>query len=364
MSARATDARVRAERLRSHGLHTGMPSIVAAVERIGAMQAQDFGAARWALGVRVPGSVEADVDAAFAARRIVRTWPLRGTLHIMAAERLREVLALTGPRIHQKDARRRRELELDDDVAGLARHIAERELALGPRTRDQLQAAWEAAGIATGGQRGYHLLAWLALDAVICLGPAEGRDQRFVLVEDWLPASPRRERDEALATLITSYFRGHGPATVRDAAWWSGLTLTDVRTAVAAAGDALTAFDDERLCAVDTADVEGASSTAPRASGRFALPAFDEYFLGYADRSPVCDPGYAGRVVPGGNGVFQAILVDAGRVVGLWRRRDARRGATVTLDGFETDLDARAFRRPLADWSRFRGVPLAEVRSG
>jgi hypothetical protein len=346
--------------LAAHGLHTardlpGLPSIAAAVERLGAVQAQDLGAARWALGARMPGSVDADVDRAFEARQVVRTWPLRGTLHVMPAARLREVLALTAPRIHRKDARRRVELELDDEVAARARGVAERELASGPRSRDELQAAWEAAGIATTGQRGYHLLAWLALDAVICLGPATGRDQRFVLVDDWLEPQPAADREATLAWLMTAYFRGHGPATERDAAWWSGLTLTDVRTGIAAAGDALARFDEEHYVSA----VAGVDRGRP--SGRHVLPAFDEYFLGYADRSRVCEPAHLGRVVPGGNGVFQAILVERGRVVGLWRRRDARRGASVELEGFDGPVDPAAYTPALARWARFRGVPLADV---
>lgn len=360
MGALASDARVRAERLRAHGLRTGLPSIAAAVERMGALQAQDLGAARWALGARVPGSVDDDVDRAFEARTIVRTWPLRGTLHVMPAARLREVLAVTSPRIHAKDARRRVELGLDAEVAHRARDVAERELAGGPRSRDELQTAWEAAGIATGGQRGYHLLAWLALDAVICLGPAAGRDQRFVLVDDWLAPAHAPERDATLSWLVTSYVRGHGPATVRDAAWWSGLPLSDVRRAIAATGDTLATFDAERFVAVEAGDggVEGPGS---RAAGRLMLPAFDEYYLGYTDRSVACDPAHAARVVPGGNGVFQPVLVDRGRVVGLWRRRDTRRGATVELAGFDGPIDPSAYARALAAWSRFRGVPVSGV---
>lgn len=358
MSDRASDARVRAARLQAHGLRSGFSSIPAAVEWLGAVQAQDLAAAKWALGARVPGAVEADVDAALEARQIVRTWPLRGTLHLMPSTRLRDVLALTGPRIHRKSATTRRELELDDATYATVRDVAERELAAGPRSRAELQAAWEASGIATGGQRGYHLLAWLALDAVICLGPAEGRDQRFVLVDEWLPAAPGIDHEATLTWLITTYFRGHGPATVRDAAWWSGLTLTDVRRAIAASGDALAPFDGERFVATQGNDADGGAS---RAAGRLMLPAFDEYFLGYTDRFPVCDPVHARRVVPGGNGVFQPVLVDRGRVVGLWRRRDARRGASVTLEAFEGAVDPAAYSRALAAWSRFRGVPVADV---
>ncbi|WP_350349883.1 winged helix DNA-binding domain-containing protein [Agromyces sp. G08B096] len=363
MADRRSPARLRAARLAAHGLAgAGLPSITAAVERLGAVQAQDLGAAKWVVGARVPGSVEADVDAAIEQREIVRSWPFRGTLHLMPAALLRPVLALTAARQIQRDATRRRELGLDDETGRSARAIAERKLSGGPRSREELQAAWEAAGIATAGQRGYHLLWWLALDGVVCLGPVDGRQQRFVLLDEWLPG-PREvaDRDAILAELVTRYFRGHGPATEKDAAWWTGLPLGDIRAGIAAAGDALTAYDEIRTVAADSGWPADPASTAPRATGRLALGGFDEYFLGYADRSVVCPPEHAGRVVPGGNGIFRAILVDAGRVVGVWQRKDAARGATVTVEPFDDAADPAAFRGALERWARFRGVPLHDV---
>lgn len=358
----ASTARLRAARLESHGLRSGLPSIVAAVRRLAAVQAQDFGAARWVLGARVPGSIAADVDAAIESREIVRSWPLRGTLHLVPTETLRPILAITAPRELQRSATRHRQLELDAAVYAQARDIAERELGGGSRSREELLAAWEAAGIATSAQRGYHLIWWLAIDAIICCGPVEGRGQRFVLLDEWARSrGALPDREETLGRMFASYAAGHGPVGVRDFAWWSGLTLGDARTALAAAGDTVAAFDDERYVAADAGWAADPDAAAPRPAGRHALAPFDEYFLGYGDRSPVCDPGHAPRVVPASNGVFQPILVAAGVVEGVWKVVRARGAASVTLHGFDHDLDPSRYRTALARWARFQGESLEAV---
>jgi hypothetical protein len=357
MPKRPSAARLRAARLESHGLRGGLATIADTVRRLGALQAQDFTAAKWVLGARVPGSVAADVDAALESREVVRSWPLRGTLHLLPTDRLRPIVAITGPRELQRATTRHRQLELDAATYRAARAVAERELeGGGSRSREELQAAWEAAGIATEGQRGYHLIWWLASEAVVCWGPIEGRGQRLVLLDEWAPTSETSfERDETLAELFLAYIAGHGPATVRDFAWWSGLTLGDARIARAAVGDAVTAFDDERFVATDAGWPADPDAATPRARGGLALAAFDEYFLGYADRSAVCDPAFAARVVPGGNGVFQPILVSAGRVVGTWKRGQGRAASSIVLDGFDaaSAIDPASFTASFRSWARF-----------
>jgi hypothetical protein len=358
-------ARLRAARLESHGLRGGLPTVADVVRRLAAVQAQDFTAAKWVVGARVPGSVAGDVDAAIESREIVRSWPLRGTLHLLPTERLRPIIAITGPRELQRAATRHRQLELDEATYRSARAIAERELAGGAsRSREQLQAAWDAAGIATTGQRGYHLIWWLASEGVLCWGPVEGRGQRLVLLDEWAPATVTSfDRDETLAELFLAYITGHGPATVRDFAWWSGLTLGDARTARAAVGDAVTPFDDERFVAADAGWSADPDASTPRTRGGLALAAFDEYFLGYTDRGAVCDPAYAMRVIPGGNGVFQPILVSSGRVVGTWRRGQGRAATSVTLDGFDAAsvIDPATFAPSFRAWARFWGHELGTI---
>ncbi|AWB95549.1 hypothetical protein DCE93_07650 [Agromyces badenianii] len=366
----ASDARVRAARLESHGLSHGLPSVAAAVRRLGAVQAQDFAASKWVVGSRVRGSVAADVDAAIESREVLRSWPMRGTLHLVPAESLRDILAITGPRILQRATATHRELGLDAGVYATARRVAERELEGGRSlSRDELQAAWQSAGIETTGQRGYHLIWWLAQDAVLCCGPVEGSGQRFVLLDEWSPrAAPMSTRDETLARLFISYVTGHGPATVHDFAWWAALTLTDARAALAGAGDAVAAFDGERFVGADHGRSSGhagsdvSSTPLPtRSGGQHVLAAFDEYYLGYRDRGPVCHPDHARRVVPGANGVFQPTLVQNGRVVGLWRPLKRARATSVTLDGFDGPLNPARFTPRLREWARFWGRELGEV---
>ena len=360
----AASPAVRAARLDAHGLRDTVGSPAAVVGRLLAVQAQDLAAAKWAVGSRVPGSTVADVDAMLHERAIVRSWPLRGTLHLLPTRMLRPILQLTRERQLSRAALRHRQLELGQPEYRIARDVAERLLAGGASaSREELLAAWEAAGVATGGQRGYHLIWWLALDAVLCCGPVDGRTQRFVLLDEWAPAASDAPegREQTLGELFAGYVAGHGPATVRDFAWWSWLTLADARTACAAAGDRVEPFpgdDAERFVAPGRAD-----AAARRPSGALALAAFDEYFLGYADRTVVCADRYAERVIPGRNGVFQPVLVADGRVVGVWRRSGRSARPSIGLDFFELPSErlVRRFARPLAAWARFQGVELDEV---
>lgn len=355
-------ADVRVARLAAHGLTSGLRDPRAVIERMLCVQAQDFAAARWAIGVRSPGNVDADVIHAIESdRSMVRSWPMRGTLHLVEAGMLRPILALTAQRQLKGAAKRHRDLGIDDTVHGAAREVALRELGGGRSlTRDELQAAWRAAGIATDGQRGYHLIWRLALDGVLCCGPVDTRTrQRFVLLDEWAPPAPDAptDDDQILGVLFSRYVRGHGPATLRDFAWWSGLTLAHAKTALACAGEQVAPFDDDRWLSAD--------ADAPAApSGYLALGAFDEYYLGYADRGAACPPEYATQVTPGGNGVFLPVLVADGQVVGTWKRLAASRTVTdVSLRWFgaRSPTPTGAFHATLAAWAAFQGTALRHV---
>jgi hypothetical protein len=184
-------------------------------------------------------------------------------------------------------------------------------------TRDALLATIGAAGVSTQGQRGYHLLWYLAQTGTLVLGPTEGRHQTFVLLDEWVPDPRRLERDEALGELALRYFRSHGPATDRDLARWSGLTLGDVRRGLAICGGRLTTLD----LGGSTYHVAPETLTLAASPARVhLLPGFDEYVLGYRDRSAVLAPEHSTAVIPGGNGVFKPTIVVDGEVVGTWGR--------------------------------------------
>ncbi|QEO15958.1 winged helix DNA-binding domain-containing protein [Agromyces intestinalis] len=364
----AAGAQLRAARLAAHGLGSGSGGVgeggfatpAEAVDRLVCLQAQDLAAAKWVLGARVPGSTEATIDAAVDEGSLLRSWPMRGTLHFVDPAMLRPILRVTSARLLQRSAKTMRDEGIDEAVAAAARDVAIRELQGGrSASRDELQAAWSAAGIGTEGQRGYHLIWRLANEGVLCGGPIDTRArQRFVLLDEWSPRRPGEpdDPDEILAIMFAGYARGHGPVSVRDFAWWGGLTLTQARAGLAAAGDTVTPYDDERYVAADAIPAQR------RAVGRHVLAPFDEYFLGYGDRTAFCSADDAARVVPGKNGLFLPILVADGEVVGTWRRSRERRGETgVEVRFFRPGVELQAFRPAFERWAEFWDTGLGEL---
>jgi hypothetical protein len=216
------------------------------------------------------------------------------------------------------------------------------------------------AQIDTSGQRGYHILWRLAQAGLLCLGPVQGNEQTFVLLDEWAPTSRRLGRQAALAELAARYFASHGPATVEDFAGWAGLTLTAAREGLEAAKSGLVSERRGAKVWWCGSDAEERSGDDPPSV--VLLPGFDEYLLGYRDRSAVLAAAHAHRVVPGGNGVFFPIVVEGGRVVGTWKGAVKRGAVQVTVNPFTegpvpNDRLAEAARR----YSDFLGVPLSHV---
>lgn len=318
------------------GSATDARTVEQTVSRLLCVQAQDFGQALWGVGLRTPGSTRTSVLDALDTGAIVRSWPMRGTLHFIAAADLRWMLALTAGRSMRSAARRLAETGVDEATIALGTRIARTELAGGCLTRTEFMRALQAAGINTDGQRGYHLIFALAQAGLICWGPMRGTQQALVLVEEWIPEE-RAVIDgddpvEALGELALRYFAAHGPATERDLAWWAKLPLTAVRSGIARVRDRLAEgrFGEVSYFVVAAGEGDGSGDLCSEDSlpGRatddsvavHALPGFDEYLLGYQNRDTVLDPRHSEAVVPGKNGLFRPILVAGGEVVGVWRR--------------------------------------------
>ncbi|WFE41180.1 winged helix DNA-binding domain-containing protein [Micromonospora sp. WMMD998] len=334
-------------------------SVSDVVEWFGAMQSQDAASGLWSLGVRLPGRTRGDVHAALERREALRTWPMRGTVHLVPPRDAHWMLAVTGVRALGGLAARWRQLGLtltDGDRAGDVLGAA---LSGGGRlTRAECLAALRAAGLDTAGQRGYHLLWYASQRGITCIAPQVRNEQTFALLDEWVPDPHRPERDEALAILAHRYVRGHGPVTRHELARWSGLTVTDASRALTLAGDLLAPVEvDDEPALVDAALLD-----APRApvDDLHMLPGFDEYLLGFKDRSLMLDPAHAAAVVPGNNGMFQATVVRGGRVVGTWKRTLTAKAVTVTvrqLVPFDAGLRARV-DAALAGYARFLGLEL------
>ena len=315
------------------------------VEHLCALQSQDYAGALWSVGLRcAPGTGLTDVERAIAERRIVRTWPMRGTLHFVASEDVRWMLALLASRPMERAATRQRQLGLDAATLELARSIATEGLAGGQvRTRPDMMAMFQDGGLDTDGQRGYHALWWLAQQALICMGPNKGRQQTFVLLDDWIPPATDDhplDRPEALGRLAARYLDAHGPATVADLAWWAGITKTDARAGISAAGDAVRRIERpdgaEYWQPADAADPADAAPQPPAPAVVHLLPGFDEYFLGYTDRSlQLGEHREAYSSLVSSNGFFWATMVIGGQVAGTWRR---------TLNRDTVEIQVRLFR--------------------
>ena len=250
---------------------------------------------------------------------------MRGTLHLVAAEDLGWMLSLTGERMHRMAAARHRELQLSDADFARADAIARDRLSGGGRAeRAELLEAFREGGVSTEGQRGVHLLGHLARGGLIVLS---GRSEYALLAEH--VREPRRlDPDAAADELALRYFTGHGPATVRDLAWWTGLPLTLVRVATERVRDRL----DELV--VDGV-VHYLRPGLEPAGGVQLLPGFDEYLLGYGDRSAALAPEHSEAIVPGGNGMFLSTIVSRGEVLGTWRRERGTKAVRLTLAPFE-----------------------------
>ena len=323
---------------------------VEVVRHLLALQAQDFGQAVWAIGLRARAT-RTEVLGALDRGEVIRSAPMRGTLHFVAAEDLRWMLALTAERTLASAATRRARLGLDEKIIERARQLALTELAGGGAlTRDDFLALLNAANIDTTVGRGYHLIFHLAQHALICWGPSRQNQQALVLVDEWISPQPPLEKATALGEFARRYFTGHGPATLKDFAWWSKLTMADARAGLAAARDRLTEvscagqryFFAEQAEQSEQAERTGKAEQSEQAElpeaapALHALPGFDEYLLGYGDRDLPLDPRFADRIVPGANGIFLPVIVADGHVIGTWRRVRRTHGSTVVPVAFES----------------------------
>jgi hypothetical protein len=310
------------------------------VQWLGAVQAQDYLGALWAVGLRLRGATEQTIEQALAEKTIVRTWPMRGTIHFVAPADVRWMLELLTPRVVQGSQRRLAQLELDDKIIAASAKVIIKALRGGRQlTRNALYELLEQANIATNNSRGLHILGRLAHDQLLCFGARAGKQPTFALLDEWVPQAKSLPRDEALARLAKRYFTGHGPATLQDFIWWTGLTVADARAGLQAVALQL---GREVLGGLEYYYAQQHSAAQLESPDVFLLPPFDEYLVAYRDRSASLDARYQRLVVPGGNGIFNPIVVVDGRVLGTWKRVFKKDTVMMTFSPFESWSTAQA----------------------
>lgn len=305
------------------------------VQHMGAMQAQDYYASLLAVGLRISRDARATaklVEKDIVKKKIVRTWPMRGTLHLVAATDVRAMLSLLTPRVIRSSAGRYRQLELDEAVFSKARGIIEKALAGGKmRTRLDIYLIFEKEGISTHGQRGIHILSHLAQKAVICFGPKLGKQPTFVLLDEWIPGANTFDPEESLAILTKRYFSSHGPATAHDFAAWAGLTVRDAKRGIGSVSGNLEKIklQDRMFYFLPEKSVQ---PTDPEAA--WLLPAFDEMLCGYRDKTDIL-PGDKTITTILRNGIIKPIIVAGAQVVGTWnwiRNRERKKLETLFFE--------------------------------
>jgi hypothetical protein len=332
------------------------------VRWMGLVQAQDYLGALWAVGLRMPGATEAGVEQAIADREIVRTWPARGTLHFVSAADVRWMLDLLAPRVIARTQARYRQLGLDDAVFAHSRRVVIETLRGGQRlSRTAMYRVLESAQISPEGQRGIHILSRLAQEGLICLGPRDGKQPTFTLLEEWIPAATTRPRDEALAELARRYFTSHGPATLRDFVWWSGLTASDARFGLELARPHLVpeVIDEQTYWLLASLPPGAQVSQTVH-----LLPAFDEYLVGYRDRRAVLNPVYGKQTNAGGGMLSPTILVN-GQVTGTWSRSLKRGSVALTPNWFAepNGAEEQALAAAASRYGAFLGLSSVQLQT-
>ena len=341
---------------------TGDPR--ALVAHLGAVQSQDFAAALWALGMRLADTNRAALECAFNSGAILRTHVLRPTWHFVAPADIRWMLALTGPRIKRAMAARDRELGLDDAAFERSNMAIARALEGGKHmTRSELNAVLAAAGVAVAdGSVLSHLLSHAEIDSVTCSGAVRGKVHTHALVDERVPRTAVLTREEAVAELVRRYFTSHGPATLSDFAWWSGLTVGDGRSGLAAHGTRFESVSQDGLTYwFDASTV----STAARVPTTFLLPNYDEFTVAYRERALFFPRQVVYRPGPRDDVPFSNVIVIDGIVEGFWKR--APRADQLALTPvWLNEPSARhraAFGEAAERYAAFLGLPLVLNRA-
>jgi DNA glycosylase AlkZ-like len=323
------------------------------VSALGAMQAQDYEMALWAIGLRLLGPSAESIRAAADRGEIIRTHVLRPTWHFVPAEDLLWMLELTAPHVIASLRSRHRQMGLTERVFAKSGSLLKRALqGRAHLMREELLAILGKGRMSVEGNRGWHLLLRAELDGVICSGPSRSGKQTYALIAERVRSLRRLSREDALATLARRYFTTRSPATLQDFIWWSGLPAADARAALEMVQRDFT----RAIVGRTTYWLPGHRPSSPgRKASVHVLPAYDEFLISYRDRSAALAGGRRSTPVSA-NGVFYPVIVVDGEVTGTWKRTSEESRIRVTLFGRCSRKTARSVERAFGRYGRFRGI--------
>jgi hypothetical protein len=330
----------------------------AVVRWLGAVQSQDYAGAKWAVAQRTTGVINGEMDRLFDAGRILRTHVMRPTWHFVLPEDIRWLLKLTAPRVHAVNAYYYRQLGLDDGVFEKSETLLAKALQGGRQlTRPELVQALQEGGISASGPRLAYILMHAELDGILCSGALRGKQFTYALLDDRVPATRTLEREEALAELTRRYFTSHGPATVQDYMWWSGLSAAEARAGI------------ERMKSSFVQEIRDgktywfAEATATATENDpivHLLPNYDEHLVAYKDHSPSFEAEVYQNLAPQEAALMAHVVVRKGYVIGGWRRTLKTKEALVTASLLVAldPMERAALEAALGRYSQFLGMPV------
>ncbi len=320
------------------------------------MQAQDYAMAKWAIGLRCPGATQPSVDFAINNAEIIRTHLLRYTWHFVAAADLRWILDLLAGKLRASMVSRHKQLGLTEEKIAHSNNCMGKALQGGRQlTREELLGELKIAGFALDGNRASHLLGRAEIDGIICSGAIKGGKQTYALLDEWVPKAESVDRQTALAKLAYRYFSSHGPASLQDFTWWSGLSVAEARSALELAKPQLVSETIDSQVYWFT-EIEPVPHSAPAGEGCYLLPAFDEYLISYKDRSAALPATDFTRAVSS-NGIFWPVVVIEGKVRGIWKRTIKKRLVIIEVQFFEVPgrEQLRQAEEAAGEYARFIG---------
>ena len=323
------------------------------VSRMGAIQAQDYPGSLWSIGLRLKDSTEEQIENAIAQGKIIRTWPMRGTLHFVHADDASWILQLLTPGIIAGNLPRLKRMGLDEEVFKKSRKVLVKALQHEKiLTREDIYEILASSKIQVKNQLGIHILWKLAQEGLICFGPKAGKKFTFVLFDEWIPGGKNLKKDEAFAEIAERYFLTRGPATLEDFAWWTGLNRTSALRCLE--------IIDNRLnkISIGTVTYYYPINELPVKNIKndkiCLLPGFDEYLVSYKDRTMLLEPEmlrahFHGLVTP-------KVLIH-GRIGGVWKREMNRHSVSVRINWFHAQPESvrKKTSAAIQSYSKFIG---------
>lgn len=322
---------------------------------LGAVQAQEYGLAKWALGLRMPQTTDAAIEQAFTEGTILRTHIMRPTWHFVTPADIRWLMALTAPRVQALNATYYRKLELDDALLARSQVVIAAALQGGQQlTRAELGVVLAQAGIVAEGVRLAYIVSEAELTGLICSGARRGKQFTYALLDERTAPARTWARDEALAELTKRYFVSHGPAQVKDFAWWSGLTVADGKAGLDMVKSGIVAEVIKGKTYYRALSMPAAATPALKVH---LLPVYDEYTVAYKDHSPILE---AAATEVAKHPFFISTILVNGRVAGMWRRHFRQGAVVIEATPYRpfTDEENEAFAAAAHRYGEFLGLPV------